>query len=83
MNNGYIVRIRDRVFGPYLTFEEADAVHKGSGDRSIQVLNGNDYTINVKDCGRSECGHCRSIKREANHALSRARAKSRREAASE
>jgi hypothetical protein len=65
MNNGYIVKVGNKIFGPYISFGEADAAHKGSGDRSIQILSGDDFTVKVKDCGRSECNHCRSIKRES------------------
>jgi len=69
LSNGYIVTIDNRVYGPYLTFDDANEAHKGS-DFRVQALNHNPLAIKVKDCNRSECAHCRNTEREGRRARS-------------
>ena len=83
LSNGYIVVVDNRAYGPYLTFDDAEQAHKDDGDRRVQALNHNPLAINVKDCGRSECAHCRNTEREGLKAMTAIKAKFRREAASE
>jgi hypothetical protein len=83
LSNGYIVVVDNRAYGPYLTFDDAEQAHKDDGDRRVQALNHNPLAINVKDCGRSECAHCRNTEREGRKAMDVFKSKLRREAASE
>jgi hypothetical protein len=83
LSNGYIVTVNERVYGPYINYDDATRAHEGDGDRRIQALNYHPDAVKVMDCDRSECRHCRSVEREGRKALARTQARGKREAASE
>ena len=57
-SNGYIVTINNQMYGPYLTFDDAEKAHKGGGNRSIQALTSSPLALRVLDCDKTWCAHC-------------------------
>jgi hypothetical protein len=57
-SNGYIVTVDDRVYGPYLNYDDAYEAHKKQGNRRIQALNHNPLAVRVLDCDKTWCAHC-------------------------
>lgn len=86
-NNGVVVLVGNpsdgfTPYGPYLDFDSAIDAWDGE-ECWVMELHADIETVNVMDCDRAECRHCRNTIREGREALARTRAKARREAASE
>ena len=57
MNNGYVIIVDDRLYGPYATYDAAFQASLGKG-ADIKPLHESINAVRVIGCDRPWCAHC-------------------------